>query len=204
MSVAPIDDVRAIDIVVYNGKESGALYIQGLQYDLDERGEKIAQSAKQLQSEDVDERMAAEKALVAAGQPAKEALNQLLDEERPEVLLRAASALRAIESAQEELPKDPKLRDELLKQKEEQQFEEFRRGAEYTLHGLETERIKLLGVLKDAHDQVAIGRSEIEKLQFTDIDKRKSYSETLDKLDAMVKELQVFVLEKKKETPVKK
>lgn len=202
--VAPIDDIRAIDIVIYNGKNTGVLYVQSLKYDLDERGEAIAKSAKQLQSEEVDDRVLAEKALVAAGRPAMEALYQLADDERPEVLLRAASALRQIEEAEEELPKDPKLRDELLKQKEEQRFDESRRRAEYTLHGLENERIKLLTILKDAQAEAAIGQGAIEQLKYVDVEKRKAYAETLQKLDATVKELQLLMIEKKKDPAAEK
>ena len=197
--VEPIDDIRAIELVVYNGKRNGVLYAQGLQYDLDERGEKIAAAIKRLQSEDIEERAKAEKELVAMGKPAMEALYQIAEDDRPEVLLRAASALRQIDEAQEELPADPKVREELLKQKEEQHFDESRRRAEYTLHGLENERLKLIEILKESQAEVGVGSTELEQLKYVDVEKRKVYEEILKKLSAALKEMQPLALPKKSE-----
>jgi len=196
-AIEPRDDVRAIDIVIYNGNKTGVLYVLGLQYDPDARGEKIAALASKMRSEEPDARAEAEKELVAIGRPAMEALFQLADDERPEVLLRAASALRQIEAIKEEPPPDPKIRAELEKQREEQSFDESRRRAEYTLRGLDNERIKLLGLLKDAHTELLQGREELKMLKFVDEEKRKSYTQTLDKMDAALKELGPLMLPKK-------
>ena len=58
-------------------------------------------------------RAKAEKGLIDIGRAASEALYQVSDDDRPEVLLRAASALRQIEEFPEELPSDPALRTEI-------------------------------------------------------------------------------------------
>src|SRR5262249_35881277 len=39
-AIEPRDDIRAIDIVIYNGKTTGQLYVLGLSYDPDDKGQK--------------------------------------------------------------------------------------------------------------------------------------------------------------------
>lgn len=188
-AIEPRDDIRAIDIVIYNGKGEGQLYALGLQYDPDDKGEKILALTKELQSEDSDKREAAEKALVAIGRPAMEALYQLADHERPEVLLRAASARKQIEAVKEPPPPDPKIRAELEKQRTEQSYEETRRRTDYTLKSLENERVKILGQLKDANAELMQGKADLEKMGNVDPEKRKVYEGLLEKLEATIKEL---------------
>ena len=192
-AVEPIDQVRAVDIVIYNGENSGVLLAYGLQYDPDERGKQVAGLIKDLQSEDLELRGKAEKALVLVGRPAMEALYQVADDERPEVLLRAASALRQIEEVPEELPADPTVREQYEKQREEQNFDEARRRADYALRALDNERAKLLGLLKEAQAELTLGRTELDQLKFVDVEKRKLYAAALDKIEAALKEVQPLV-----------
>jgi hypothetical protein len=188
-AIEPRDDVRAVDIVVYNGKSEGQLLVYGLTYDPDEKGEKVKALAKELQSEDGDKREAAEKALVEIGRPALEVLNQLAEDERPEVLLRAASARRQIEAIKEPPPPDPKIRAELEKQRTEQSYEEARRRTDYAVARLDNERAKILGLLKDAQTELTQGKADLEKMGNVDPEKRKVYEGLLAKLDAALQEL---------------
>jgi hypothetical protein len=188
--VAPASDVRAVDLVVFNGEKTGVLYVQGWTYDPDAIGEKIAIFIKDVQSEDAEKRELAEKAMVAIGRPALEALHQIADDERPEVLLRAASAIRQIEAIPEEKPADPTILEAIEKQKEEQAFDELRRRCEYTLRGIDTERQRLQSLLKDAKEMTAEGRKHLTELKFTDETKRKDFGATLDKMEALLKEIE--------------
>lgn len=188
-AIEPRDDVRAIDIVVYNGKSEGQLLVYGLSYDPDDKGEKVKALAKELQSEDSEKREAAEKALVEIGRPALEALNQLAEDERPEVLLRAASARRQIEAIKEPPPPDPKIRAELEKQRTEQSYEEARRRVDYAVKRLDSERARIIGLLKDAQTELAQGKTDLEKMGNVDPEKRKVFEGLLEKLDAALKEL---------------
>lgn len=191
--VAPLDAVRAVDFIVFNGDKTGTMYVQGWTYDVDATGEKIAEFIKDIQSEDAEKRELAEKALVAIGRPALEMLHQIADDDRPEVLLRAASAIRQIEGVPEEKPTDPTLLQAIEKQKESQGFDETRRRAEYTLRGIETERQRLSGLLKDAQTEAVEGRKQLETLKFTDEEKRKDFTETLDKIDKLLKEIEPLI-----------
>ena len=188
-AIEPRNDVRAVDIVVYNGKSEGQLLVYGLEYDPDDKGEKVKALAKDLQSDDADKREAAEKALVEIGRPALEALNQLAEDERPEVLLRAASARRQIEAVKEPPPPDPKIRAELEKQRTDQSYEEARRRTDYAVSRLDNERAKILGLLKDAQTELAQGKADLEKMGNVDPEKRKVYEGLLEKLDAALQEL---------------
>lgn len=184
------DDVRAVDLLIYNeGKQTGVLFFEGLQYDLDPRGEQIAALISDLQSEDIDIRSKAEKDLIEIGRPALEALHQIADDDRPEVLLRAAAALKAIEGKAEEMPTDPKIRAELEKQKDAQKFEEARRRSEYTLRGMDNERLKLLALMKEAEQEVVRGKTQLEELKHIDDAMRKTYQDNLAKLEKTLTEL---------------
>ncbi len=119
-------------------------------------------------------------------------MNQLTDDERPEVLLRAASARRQIEAIKEPPPPDPKIRAELEKQRIEQSYEEARRRTDYTMQSLNNERAKIIGMLKDATAELAQGKKDLEKMGDVDPEKRKVYEALLEKLDAAVKELAPF------------
>jgi len=195
-TIEPRNDIRAIDIVVYNGEKSGSLYVLGLNYDPDDVGQKCLALAAELRSEDADKREAAEKALVEIGRPAMEILHQLAEDDRPEVLLRAASALRKIEALKEAPPPDPKIRLELEKQREEQTFADARRRADYIVRGLDTQRAKLLGILKDANTELGQGRLELGKLQFIDDEQRKAYEGLLTKLDESIKAVEPLMTKK--------
>ena len=196
VAVAAPDDIRAIDILLYAGKRQGIVYVQGIAYDPDENGKKIAAMTADLQSDDIDKRSAAEKALVMMGRQATEALYQIEEDDRPEVMLRAASALRQIEAVPEAPPEDPTKRAELSKQKEEVGFEELRRNAAYTLSSMEAKSAQLLGFMQEAQKETAAGRTKLDDMKFVDVDKRKAYLETLDKIDAMVKNLAPLYVKK--------
>lgn len=189
VSIEPLNDVRAMDIIVMNGDKSGLLFVQGWGYDPDEVGEKVAGFIKDMQSDDASKRELAEKALIAVGRPALEALHQIADIDRPEVLLRAASAIRQIEATPEEKPTDPTILQALEKQREEQGFDDARRRLEYTLRGIDTERQRLQSLLKDAQEMVVQGRKQLTDLKFTDEAKRKDFGENLDKMEVLLKEI---------------
>jgi hypothetical protein len=191
--IEPLSDVRAVDLIVVNGDKTGVLFVQGWGYDPDEVGEKIAGFIKDIQSEDASKRELAEKALVAVGRPALEALHQIADIDRPEVLLRAASAIRQIEAIPEEKPADPTILQALEKQREQQSFDDARRRCEYTLRGIDTERLRLQGLFKDAQEMVVQGRKQLGELKFTDEEKKKDFGETLDKMDTMLKEIEGLI-----------
>lgn len=93
-AVEPCDEIRAVCLAVYNGHRTGAIYVAGLTYDLDARGERIVALIEDLRSNDRAQREQAEQGLRACGKQALEPLSQLGDGERPEVLLRAACVLR--------------------------------------------------------------------------------------------------------------
>src|SRR6185295_17206061 len=98
-----------------------------------------------------------------------------------------------IESVQEELPKDPELRTMIEKQKEEDFFGEARRRADYILKGLQNERAKILQVAKEAREELARSRTELQNLKVTSEEDRKAYMDLLAELDRLSKEmLQVF------------
>jgi hypothetical protein len=184
------EDIRAVDLLVMAGNQTGIVYVQGINYDLDEKGKQIAALTADLQSDDVEKRGAAEKAITAFGRPAIEALTQLSEDDRPEVMLRAASALRHIEEVPEQPPADPAERTKLDKQKEEQKYDDLRRQAQYTLHSLDVQRTKLLALMKETQTAITEGRAQLDQMKFTDAEQRKVLTETLDKLDEVMKELQ--------------
>ncbi len=189
VSIEPLNEIRGMDLIIMNGDKSGVLFVQGWSYDPDDVGVKIAGFIKDLQSDDASKRELAEKALVAVGRPALEALHQIADIDRPEVLLRAASAIRQIEGTPEEKPTDPTILQALEKQREEQSFDDTRRRCEYTLRGIETERQRLQSLYKDAQEMAVSGRKQLGDLKFTDEAKRKDFGDTLDKLDTLLKDL---------------
>ncbi|HYF51095.1 MAG TPA: hypothetical protein VEJ63_16900 [Planctomycetota bacterium] len=189
----PADDVRAISLLIFNGEQQGTLYVDGLTYDPDETGRKVAALIKDLQSDDMEARAVAEKKLVDIGRPATEALYQVADDDRPEVLLRAASALRQIEESPEELPTDPAVRVEVEKQREEQRFDEARRRADYVLNGLNDQRAKLFLLAREAQAELAVGRAGLDGLKHVDMEKRKAYVEVLARIDAAIKDTQPLV-----------
>ena len=199
--VGNIDDIRAVDLLVFAGKKQGLIYVQGISYDPDETGKKIAALSTDLQSEEIDKRAAAEKALIAIGRSATEALYQIEEDDRPEVMLRAASALRRIEEVKEELPQDPEKRAEILKQNEEVKFEELRRNAAYTRASLEAQSSRLLGFMKEAQDETGSGRAKLDDMKYVDLEKRKAYLETLDKIDELIKGLEPLYNKKDAKKP---
>ena len=92
-------DIRAVCFAVYNRQRTGAIYVAGLTYDLDARGERIAALIEDLRSSDRAQREQAEQGLLACGRQAVEPLSLLGEGERPEVLLRAACVVRDLEAA---------------------------------------------------------------------------------------------------------
>lgn len=188
--VEHLDDLRAVDLVVWNGQATGWLKVEGLAADPDETARKVAGLIEELTSGDPEKRAKAESELVAAGRPALEALYQVRNSDRPEVLLRAGWALRKIESAQEDLPKDPAIRTQMVKQREENFFGEAKVRADYVLKSLQGERDKVLKLVKDARDEVARGRLELQKLEHTPEEEKAAYTATLDTLEKLAQEAQ--------------
>jgi hypothetical protein len=188
--VEPQEEIRAVDLLVYNGRESAVLFVYGFQYDPDAQGERLSAVTKQMLSEDPFEREEAEKIMVGIGRPATEALIQLADHERPEVMLRAASALRELDKIAEPEPPDPKVREEMYTQRETQRFDEVRRRADYALNGLNTQRTRLLGLMQDAQKEMLAARDELQHMTRVDEQKRTELNETLAKIEKTLKELE--------------
>jgi len=202
--VEPLEEIRGLDLIVYNGKASGVLFVYGIQYDADATGERVAALAKKMLSEDPAEREEAEKSLIGIGRPSMEALIQLADDDRTEVMLRAASALREIDKLKEQEPPDPKIREELEKQREEQRFDESRRRAQYAFDSLTSQRVRLLQLMQDAHKELQIGRIEAGLLKHTDAEKKKAYIDLLEKMETSLKELEGVLPAAKPAEPAKK
>ena len=188
--VEHLDDIRAVDLVVWNTKSTGWLLVEGLAADPDEVGKKVGALIEDLTSVDPEKRALAEAGLVAVGRPALEALYQVRNSDRPEVLLRAGWALRKIESAQEELPKDPEIRAQLVKQREQNFFSEAKVRADYILKGLQGERAKVQKLVQDAQEELARGKLELLKLETTPEEEKKAYVTTLEELEKLSQELQ--------------
>lgn len=202
--VEPLEEIRGLDLIVYNAKTTGVLYVYGIHYDPDATGERVAALAKKLQSEDPLEREEAEKGLIGVGRASMEALIQLADDERTEVMLRAASALREVDKLKEQEPPDPKIREELEKQREEQRFDESRRRAQYAFDSLISQRVRLLQLMQDAHKELLIGRTEAGLLKHTDAEKKKAYTDLLEKMETTLKELEGVLPGAKPAEPMKK
>jgi hypothetical protein len=191
--VEPADDVRAILLLVLNGDKAGALCIQGLSCDPDENGKKAALLIKDLQSDNAELRLKAEKGLVAIGRPATEALHQLPEDAKPEVALRAASVLRQIEMLPEEMPLDPAARAEVEKKLEERRLDEARRRVDNSLRNFDNERIKLGAMLREAQNELAQGRVELEGMKNLDAEKKKAYEDNLTKLETIIKDTETLL-----------
>lgn len=189
-----IGEIRAVNLIVYNSKETGWLLVDGLQCAPDETGKKVAKLVEDLLGEDFVSRAKAEDELIKIGRPALEALYQIRNSDRMEIILRAGAILRKIETQEEELPKDnPELKAQILKQREEQFFDEAKRRADFVLKGVHLEREKAVKLVKEAQDELARGKLEYEKLQYTADEDKKAYKQMLDDLDRYAKALQEAV-----------
>lgn len=185
-----IGEIRAVNLIVHNGAETGWLLVEGLRFDPDETGRKVEKYIADLLGEDFAARATAEEELIKIGRPALEALYQIKNTDRMEIILRAGALLRKIEAQQEELPKDnPELKAQILKQREEQFFEEARRRADYVLKGIQTEREKSLKLIKEAQEELARGKLEFEKLEFTAEADKTAYKTLLTDLERYSKAL---------------
>jgi hypothetical protein len=86
---AGIGDVRAIDLIIYSRHDS-VLYLDAVKIDRDDKAAGIDQLIKKLGADDFAEREAAEKALLALGRKALEAMNDLVERaEDAELVMRA-------------------------------------------------------------------------------------------------------------------
>lgn len=93
-----LNDVRALHLLVYNGRSAGLLYVDGLQADRDEKfSAKCKELVKKLGEEKFEDRENAEKELAAAGRPALEYLREAAENAEPEVAQRAKRVMDKIE-----------------------------------------------------------------------------------------------------------
>lgn len=93
-----LNDVRALHLLVYNGRNAGLLYVDGLQLDRDEKfAAKCKDLVKKLGEEKFEDRENAEKELVAAGRPAMEYLRDAAEHAEPEVAQRAKRVMDKID-----------------------------------------------------------------------------------------------------------
>ena len=91
------EDLRAIELLVFNGKNGGAVFVDALHLDRDEKVmQKLQEWVKKLGSEEFEVREAAEKALVMAGRQALEELKKAAAGSDPEVAQRAKRVLDRI------------------------------------------------------------------------------------------------------------
>ncbi|MCW8133815.1 MAG: hypothetical protein KIS92_25940, partial [Planctomycetota bacterium] len=186
-----IKEIRAVNLIIYNTKDTGWLLVDGLHFDPDETGKKVAKLIEDLLGEDFVARAQAEGELVTIGRPALEALYQQRTTDRMEIILRVGAITRKIEAMEEELPKDnPELKEQILKQREEAFFNEASVRADFVLKGFKTEREKAAKLVKDAKDELARGRMEFAKLEYTAEEDKKAYKEMLDKLERYAQSLE--------------
>ncbi|MCZ7647810.1 MAG: hypothetical protein M5U26_21560 [Planctomycetota bacterium] len=205
--VEHLDDVRAVNLIVLNGKKAGWIVVEGVRADGDAAAKRVAELIEQMSGADFEKQAEAEQELIKVGRPAMEALYQLSRSDRTAVMLRASFALRTIEEAQEELPENPELRDRLLAQREENKFQELSVRTSYILKSLQNERGKVLQLIKDGQAEVARGRVEFPTLKFTKDEEKEAYRKSLDDLDVLTKELTTVVeasLKAEKEAEEKK
>ena len=189
--IANLGDVRAVNVIFSKPEETGWLIVEGLHFDPDEKGRKVEGLIKQMLAEDFEARAKAEAELIALGRPALEALNQLRNSDDIEVIMRAGNAVRKIESIPEELPNNPELKAQILKQREETLFQESVVRADYLLQTLQSERLRVEKLVKDSEAELARGREEFKKLEFTAEEEKKAYVEKLDQMEKTVKELKL-------------
>jgi hypothetical protein len=176
-------DVRAIDLIVY-GSATGALYVTGFQYDPDDKSAQFAVLLQQLRGEDHAAREKAEDALVEIGPSVVEPLTRLGEDESPEVLLRAASALHRIAQKTE-------LAGMNAQQREEEALDEARQRAEAALKSLQEQQAKLLDAAGAAKEEIARGRAAVAGMKQLSDDKRESYRQLTEKIEAAIKALDV-------------
>ena len=198
-AVKDLNQIRALDFLVYNEKDSGWMYIEGFSLDLDETGIRIADYIEDLTSKDPKKRAEAEEELIKIGRPAIAALQYARASKRPEVSERAKWALRKIEGAEEEFPEDPELQKQVLAKKERIFFEEVMQRTEYALKRLRFERDKMRKLLNDSRRKLNQGRADIELLKYTDEKEKKALLEALEAVEEHVTELQAGFPEREEE-----
>lgn len=92
------NDVRALHLLVYNGRNSGYLYIDALQLERDSKFEKqVKELVKMLGDENAETRESAEKELTKTGRPALEYLREAAAHGDAEVAQRAKSIITRFE-----------------------------------------------------------------------------------------------------------
>lgn len=203
--VEHIDQIRAVDVLVFNGQAEGHLLLEGLSLDPDETAHKVAELIKGLYSEETEKRGAAEKALVEMGQSALEALYQVRASDPPSaVMLRSGWAIEQIKKKDEDLPADPQVRDQVEKQKEEIFFDEAKARVDFAFTALKRDQAKILKSLTDAEEALKRGREEAAQLKNTDEADQKAFVAKLDDLERLAKEVSAAMEGAKPKTEEKK
>lgn len=203
--VEHLDQIRAVDVLVFNGQAEGHLLLEGLSLDPDETAHKVAELIKGLYSEETEKRSAAEKALVEIGWPAIEALYQVrASNPSSPVLLRSGWAIKQIEGKEEASPSDPQVREQVVKQKEQIFFDEAKARVEFAFSALKNEQAKILKALTEAEEALKRGREEAAQLKVTEDADQKAFLAKLDDLERLAKEVSAAMEAAKPKTPEKK
>ncbi|MCK6473333.1 MAG: hypothetical protein L6R28_16440 [Planctomycetes bacterium] len=203
--VEHLDQIRGVDVLVFNGQAEGHLLLEGLALDPDETARKVGELIKELYSEESEKRTAAEKALVEIGRPAIEALFQVRASNPPSsVLLRAGWAIKQIEAKEEAPPADPQVREQVEKQKEEIFFDEAKARVDFAFSALKNEQARILKALTDAEEALKRGRDEAAQLKNTEEADQKAFLAKLDDLERLAKEVSAAMEGAKPKTGEKK
>jgi hypothetical protein len=89
-------DVRTVELLIYNGQSAGLLYLDGLKISTDA---KLAALVQKLGAEEFDEREEATRALLEIGWPAVESLREAMESDDAETALRARRLVEEITGA---------------------------------------------------------------------------------------------------------
>jgi len=174
-------DVRAVDLLVYNQKAAGDLYVLGMRYDPDDATKEAEKLAKDLSLDDADKRAASEKALLAVGTPAIEVLSQIAArDDKPEVQIRARLLLKALEPQAA-----PAASPEVLRKRAGMAVESQMEAAVSAVAPNRAKSATLPEVLADAEKQLASLRAEVNQLH----DQTATLVKTLDEASNLVKKL---------------
>ncbi len=179
-------DVRAIDLLVYNQKAAGDVYVLGMHYDPDDATKEAEKLAKDLSLDDADKRAASEKALLALGTPAIEVLSQIAArDDKPEIQIRARLLMKALEPQAAPAPASISVvSPEMMRKRAglvgETQIEEA--GAALAPRA---KTASLPEVLADAEKQLVSLRAEVAQLH----DQTATLVKTLDEASNLVKKL---------------
>ena len=183
-AVASPDEVRAVDLVVYNGDKSGDLYVVNMQYDLDEQGNEIKKHIDALRSDDPQKSLSASKALIELGRPSIEMLNQLKLGSSEKVSRRAEETLKTIFHESEKTEEKEMPGSATTEQREER--EEL---LSKMVTPAEAHRLHMHKQIAELQSELQMLRSILDQAGIPD-EKRELYIKSFEKIDRLLKPLQ--------------